>query len=1029
MKNRKLLLIVLFNFYAFITFSQITIKGKVVSAEDNQPLPGATIMVKGTKLGTYTGFDGAFTLNITKEAKTIIVSYLGFITQEININGSDYINCSLAVDSSQLEEVVIIGYGSAKKNTVTGAVSSINSEAIENRPVTRVEQALSGQLAGVSVRATSGDLGAPIQVSVRGGTSISAGTEPLYVIDGFPADDIVDLAPSDIETISVLKDASQAAIYGSRGANGVVIITTKRGQLGKTKFKVDVYSGIQTLERRIDLLDAEEWIDINREVKNKAWVNLGVSRGLDYRETDSYDFRLSELGGSLNTNYMSDPRWETGIGLEYIDWQDALFRAAEIHEQKISATGGSDKVKFYVSGTLLNQEGIVKYTDLNRFNLRANFNIKLNDKLSLVLNLSPTVQKNNGGRVTGKDAQVHYALQMSPITESGVGINTGFYPNQTYQWAGSTTSPVAYMRELFQQEKLLTIRSNVSLKYKFNENFDTSIDGSYYGASKSFHRYIPTSITNRNTNDPEGSRSDARFDSRRDSKYVVQGIINYNQSFGKHDIGTTIGGALESRWLDRSYQSHNQIVNDVLVTFNETTSNVRNSFYQFSEDRLLSYFGRVNYSYDNKYLFSGSIRADGSSRFGKNNFWGTFPSFSLGWRIDKENFMSNLDAISMFKLRYGFGETGNNSIPWYRAFGNIATSNYSFNNNLAFGNAVGSIENTDLGWEKTISHNFGLNMGFLRNRFSVSFDYYDKKTSGMLLNVPVALTTGFSSGFANIGDMRNTGFEVELNTKNISNDNFKWSTNLNFSHNKNEIESLGPDNTPIPTGFQNRTQIHKVGSPAFSYYMYDAIGVYQNQADVDNSPSRTNTIPGDVKYRDVNNDGVINEDDITIVGNPNPDFYWGITNTFSYKIFDLSILLQGQQGGEVYGLLGRAIDNPSGAVLHNRPSHWQNRWRSETDTGDGVTPRIDGTTSGLYDSRWLYDATYWKVKNITLSATLPKTLFKGIDGLKIYFSADNLFMQDNYAIGFSPEALNTNGGDYGGYPLASTYTLGLNLQF
>lgn len=401
----------------------------------------------------------------------------------------------------------------------------------------------------------------------------------------------------------------------------------------------------------------------------------------------------------------------------------------------------------------------------------------------------------------------------------------------------------------------------------------------------------------------------------------------------------------------------------------------------------------------------------------------------MGWRIDKESFMSNIDAISMLKIRYGFGETGNNSIREYSAFGNIATSNYSFNEDLSFGNAIGSIENTDLGWEKTLSHNIGLDMSFLQNRFSLSFDYYDKKTSGMLLNVPVALTTGFSNGYTNIGAMRNTGYEVELRTNNIVRGDFKWNSNLNFSHNKNEIEALGPDNTPIPTGFQNRTQIHKVGHPAFSYYMYDAIGVYKNQEEVDNSPSRTNTIPGDVKYRDVNEDGVITEDDITIVGNPNPDFYWGITNTFNYKFLELSVLLQGQQGGDVYGLLGRAIDNPSGAVSHNRPEHWKNRWRSETDTGDGVTPRIDGTTAGLYDSRWLYDATYWKIKNVTLSAKLPENIIKGIDGIKVYFSGDNLFMKDNYKIGFSPEALNSSGGDYGGYPLSRVLTIGLNLQF
>lgn len=1009
--------------------SQILIQGKVLSADNNDPLPGATIVVKDTNIGTSTDFNGAYTVKIPEGATTLVFSYLGYIEKEILIGKKTNINCFLEYENAKLEEVIVVGYGSAKKNNITGAISSISSQEVENRSVVRVEQALSGQLAGVTVRATSGDLGSPIQISVRGGTSITAGTEPLFVVDGFVVDDIGDLVASDIENISVLKDASQAAIYGSRGANGVIIITTKSGKKGKTTLRLNSYLGLQFLERKIDMLSAEEWIDINREIINKEWVNLGLRRGEDYKATDSYEFRLSELNNTLNLRYMSDPRWDTGEGLTYFDWQDELFRAAKIQEHKLTASGGSENIKYYISGTFLDQEGIVQYTDLNRFNLRANLNIKINEKLSLTTNISPTFQTSNGGRVTGKDAQVHYAVGMSPVTEEGVGLNTGVNPNPPYQWAGSTTSPVAYMRELYQNQKTQTILTNLSIKYDFNDDLYAKLDGSYKGSSFVSHRYIPTRIMKKNTNDLEGSRSDVRLDDQRNITFALQGLLNYAKSFQKHSVGTTLGAALESRWSDRSYQSHNQLISDDLITFDETRSSIRNSFYQINEDRLLSLFGRFSYNYDNKYLLSASVRKDGSSRFGSDNFWGTFPSFSAGWRVDKENFMSKINFINTLKIRYGYGETGNNNISRYLAYGNIMTANYAFENVQFFGNAVGSIENKDLGWEKTLSHNMGLDLGLWRSKFFISLDYYQKKTSGMLLNVPVPLTTGFSNGITNIGTMKNSGFELEFISKNISGAKFKWVTNFNISKNENVIESLGPDNTPIPTGFQNQTQIHKVGHPAFSYYMYDAIGVYLNQDDVDNSPSRVNTIPGDVKYRDVNEDGLINEEDITIVGNPNPDYNWGLTNTFSHKFLELSILLQGQQGGKVYGLLGRAIDNPSGAVSHNRPSHWKNRWRSETDTGDGVTPRIDGTTSGLYDTRWLYDATYWKIKNITLTATLPDNFIKGFETAKVYFSGENIFMVDNYKIGFSPEALNFSGGDYGGYPLARVLTLGLNLQF
>lgn len=1027
MKQNKLLVLLIFNLFTITLLSQTIITGKVIAEEDDFPLAGVNILAKGTSVGTVTNFDGMYTVKVPKGTETLIFSYVGYGTQEIGINEQAVINCTLLSASNNLQEIVLIGYGAAKKTEITGAISTMDNTALENRPVARLEQALTGQMAGVRVRATTGDLGASLEISIRGKTSVSADNSPLYVVDGFPTDDIADLVASDIASISVLKDAAQAAIYGSRGANGVVLIETKKGKSGEAKFRYNAYFGVQTVERKIDMLSADEWIDINKEVINKSWVRLGESRGENYQATDSYDFRLAELNG-LNTKYMSDPRWDTGEGLTYLDWQDEMFRSAQIQQHQITASGGSDNVNYYVSATYFNQEGIVQYTDYNRLNFRSNLNVKFNDKLSMSLSLSPTTSTNSGGRVTGKDAQVHYAVSMSPITEEGVGIETGVNPNATYQWASSTTSPVAYLRELHLKDKILSIRSNLSLNYKVLPGLTAKVDGAYYGSSRTNHRYIPTKIVSKNTNVAEGSLSSVNLSTWRDNKYLAQGTLSYSKNFGKHGVSAVVGSSIESRWSDRTYQKHNQVNNDVLVTFNETTSSVVNSYYQITEDRLLSNFGRVSYNFDDRYLLSGSIRRDGSSRLGENNLWGTFPSFSTGWRIDKEAFMEKADALSMLKFRYGFGKTGNNRIPLYSAFGNVLSSNYSFSNTVAFGNAISSIENTDLGWEITLSSNFGIDIGVLKNRFFLSFDYYDKRTSDMLYNAPVPLTSGFSSGFRNIGSMRNKGYDIELNTKNLQG-NFKWRTSLNFSHNENEVESLVEENTPIFTGFQNKTQIIQVGKALNSYYMYDAIGVYMNQDEVDNSPSRTNTIPGDVKYRDVSGDGIIDEDDLTIVGNPEPDFYWGITNTFSYKFLELSVLLQGQQGGVVYGLLGRAIDNTTGAVTHNRPSHWKNRWRSETDTGDGVTPRIDGTTAGLYDSRWLYDATYWKVKNVTLTAKLPDHFIKGITNSKVYFSADNLFMQDDYAIGFSPEAVNTDGGDYGGYPLSSVFTIGLNLQF
>lgn len=1008
-------------------FSQTQVKGTITSNE-GEPLIGATIMVKNTTTGSVTDLDGHYSLTLPDENGILTFSYAGFVNQEVHVNGQSTIDVVLQVANTLLDEVVVIGYGASKKGTVTGSIAQVSSERLERRPVNRVEQALAGQMAGVRVRATTGDLGAPLQISIRGNSSVSASNEPLYVIDGFPTSDISDLVISDIASINVLKDASSTAIYGSRGANGVVLIATKSGQKGKAKFSVNAYRGIQTLEKKIDLLSAEEWIDLSKQIIDARWVNRGKEIGLDYKASDSYEYRLAELG-SHNNNYMYDRRWQYGTdSLAYIDWQDELFRAATIQEYQLMASGGSEQIRYHISGTLFQQDGIVQYTDFTRLNFRSNLQIKFTPKLSLDLSLSPTSSRANGGRVTGKDAVVHYALNIVPVAAKDVGIETGVYPNPTYEYAGSPVSPVAYMREIHYNQDDFRARTNVALNYSLTKSLKLKLLGAGDNRSVKLHRYLPTNVARRNTNAVEGELSNALLESNRDNKYLLQGTLNFNKSFGKHGLSALGGYSVESRVRDRAFQKHSQLGNDKLLTFNETTSTPTNSFYQIFEDRLLSYFARSQYNFDDRYLLSASIRRDGSSRFGRNNLWGNFPSVSAAWRISNESFMQNIKAISSLKFRYSYGETGNNRIPEYRSYSELGSGNYSFGNQVAFGLATTSLENYDLGWEKTRSSNFGIDVGLFKNRIFISADYYQKNTRDMLYYVPVATVTGFTNGWQNIGEMENQGIELELTTRNLVK-KFKWETFFNISRNTNKILSLGPDDTPILAGFQGRTEILEVGSPMFSFYMYEAIGVYKNQAEVEALPARSTTIPGDIIYRDVNNDGKITELDKTIVGNPEPDFFWGITNVFKYKSFDLSILLQGQIGGEIYGMIGRAIDNPSGQTLHNRPAHWKDRWVSDENPGNGVVPRVDATTSSLYDSRWLYDATYWKIKNITFTYHIPENLFRGFRGGQIYFSGDNIFMQDNYTIGFSPEAENNEGGDYGGYPLARVLTLGIRTSF
>ena len=556
--------------------------------------------------------------------------------------------------------------------------------------------------------------------------------------------------------------------------------------------------------------------------------------------------------------------------------------------------------------------------------------------------------------------------------------------------------------------------------------------GSYIFSSQHRRIFTPSSVLKK-WEVGEGYHTSANRSDTRSHKYLFQTILNYNRTFRKHTVGLMAGYSMESSSGASSSLSAKQFADNSLEVFTLNDQAITGASATLTTpSRLLSYFGRFQYEYDNRYLLTASIRRDGSSRFGRENRWGTFPAVSAAYRVSNEKFWPKDFVMNQLKVRASWGLNGNNSISNGAALGLMESANYSLGS-LVNGFAPSSIDNEKLGWEKTHSWNIGIDLGFFNNRIVLAADYYDKTTKDLLYKVSVPAIMGFTKAWGNIGSIGNRGFELELTTQNLTG-KLNWSTSLNVSYNKNEVKSLGEDNTTVFIGYSDsNTQVFMVGQPLRAYYMYDAVGVYQTKEDLKKYPTMTNSQVGDVRYRDANDDGVINDQDRTLVGKPSPDYTFGFTNSFRYKDFDLSILLTAQTGGKLYSVLGRAMDRPGMGASINVLAKWKNMWRSEEEPGDGKTPGIDNkNTSSLYDSRWLYSTDFIKIKNITLGYRIPVKRFKYLSSARLYMSAENVWMWDKYDGGFSPES--NNGGktadyDYGAYPQPRTITLGVNVTF
>ncbi len=1034
------------------------ITGVVTTSENGEPLPGVNVVQKGSSSGAVTDAKGAYILKLNNAGNAVLTfSFIGYVTQEIPVKSQSVINIKLEPDTKSLSEVVVIGYGTAKKADVTGAVASFNAKTIDQRPILRVDQALVGQMAGVQVKQTSGALGKGFSIQVRGTGSITAGNEPLYVIDGFPlatarpngsgnfatGNPLDNINPNDIESIQVLKDAAAAAIYGSRAANGVVLITTKRGQSGRPKVTLNTFTGYMERSRKLDMLSADEWVDRATEMINAQWVASAPNR----TASQTNEQRRVILGlpvGQVNTTYMTDDRWaQPGHpGLRYIDWQDEAFRKGLTQNHQLSASGGNEFVRYYISGNYVRQEGMVINTDYTAYSARANVEVNASKKLKLGLNIAPTYSVNNDPGVEGKDNILHQMVSFTPVQEDTMGVYPNVGNNGQYRWSVSPNSPIGKLQNIIGETKRFRTLTSTYADYQIipGLNFRTTINlDNTDNASKSYTPYsvagsYQTRLAQLTT------LTSGSFSTYRKRTFVNENTLTYSKLFAdKHDVTVLAGLSYNSDKIESaSLSSNGGYSSNAITTLNAANGVTGNT----SEARnvLISYFGRVQYSYASKYLLSASIRRDGSSRFGANTRWGVFPSASAGWRVSEEAFMKAIPVINDLKLRASWGTSGNYNIGDYSTIPTLGTYNYTFNNVAAVGQAPAGVTNPDLGWENSRTFDVGLDVSVLNNRISAAFDVYNKLNTNLLLNVPLPGATGFASYLSNAGSVRNTGWEIELNTRNTTGA-LKWNTSLNFSHNANKVVSLagGVDQILIPSSFDISHSILKLGQPLYSIYVVKQTGILSQQ-DIDNKAALygSETV-GDPKYFDANGDGVIDANDRVIVGRPTPKYMWGITNTLRYKGFDLTVLVQGQNGGSIYSLLGRALGRTGQGFTDNALGFYRDRWRSPSDPGDGVVSKAYSTFGRIKNTDWLYSSDYVRVRNITLGydlGSLMKTKF--VQGARIYMTAENFFGFDKYKGGFNPEASNTDlsgssqypePGDYGGLPLPRSLVFGLNVTF
>ncbi|MDR1764122.1 MAG: TonB-dependent receptor [Dysgonamonadaceae bacterium] len=1074
---KKLLLLWLISLISLSVAAQ-RITGTVTSANDGEPLVGVGVSVKGTTTGTSTDIDGKFSLALPAENAVLVFSYLGYSTKEISVNRNQgTVDVALNEDLQHLDEVVVVGYGTMKKSDLSGASASIGESQIKGSIITNIDQALQGRVAGVTSVMTSGAPGSSVSIRVRGQATINAGAEPLYVVDGViwqggetnsnglglglgngkasSISPLSTLSPSDIVSMEILKDASATAIYGAQGSNGVVLITTKRGKAGEAKFTYEGLYGIQQQAKRLDMMNLRQYA---------TYANAILSQ---------------TSGGSEQPEY-SDPSI-LGAGT---NWQDAIFRTAPISQHSFSAQGGTELAKYFLSGSMMNQDGTLIGTDFKRYSFRANIDANIKKWLTVGLNAMYSSSKEHLARAEGTEGVLTYSLQTPP--DIPIYDEYGEYAT-TVRQGYTTINPIAIANldeNLLDRQKL---NGNIYIDVKpfsyltWHSELDYDISGSrseawrpsyYFG--ETVRRVDPTDQWQRNNN----------------LWWAMKNYITYDNTFGKHHLTAMLGQeAWESNWeWQRIFGDElpgNEIKNPALGN---------NSLQAFTDGMgdaaMASFFTRWNYNFDDRYLMTYTFRRDGSSNFGPNNRWANFHSVAASWRFTNEAFLRNSAFLSNGKLRIGWGQTGNSNID-----GGLWDASLSmFPTGLGTGYKQAQIANPSIKWETQEQWNFGLDLGFFHDRINLTIDAYDKTSNDLLMQLQLPTYFGsrgnansaLTAPMGNFGTINNKGLEISLNTRNIDTRNLKWSSDFQISFNKNKLVALqGTDASGIE-GYGQWSDIiclSPVGGSLYQFYGYIADGVYKDKADIqthlwgeipENGYDRYSTVfPGDIKYRDLNGDGKITTDDRTFIGSPLPDFTYGFNNTVTFKDFDFTVFLQGSYGNKVFNALDRQltgmgywtnqlekvmdfanlvpidpnkqypIDNP----YREDPKYVFNAWYEDVDNvtvsnPNTTIPRAKRETSS-YDNtristRYIEDGSYLRVKNIVLGYSLPKTLLKRVkvDNIRVYANIQNLYTFTKYSgydpeVGVNPQDATgyTFGFDLGRYPAPRTVSFGVNVSF
>ena len=1041
-----------------------TISGTVTADDTGDSLPGVNLVVLGTELGGSTGGDGTYEITgVEPGTYTLRATFIGYADEreeniEVVAGETTVVDITMQPQAESLDEVVITGYGGEQqRRDLTGSISTVSAEEIEDLAVSGIDEALQGQAPGVRVQSYTGAPSGGTNITVRGLGTITAGNQPLYVIDGIPmgnnsgqgmeSNPLASINPQDIESMEILKGASATAIYGSRGANGVVLITTKKGRDGETRINFSSSVGMSTLFNKLDLVNGRQSGIYRREARNYDYVESNPVYNRPYHPNPE-DAPPGMLG--RNCCWRADFYDEIiNQNREGTDWQEAIFRPAPRQEYTLSASGGNEVTRFFISGGYLDQQGIIEGSGFKRYSARINVDATLNDWAEVGINFSPSYTRGRGSEAQGHplfgivqqaiDGEPHDAIRNIDGTYS---TETDFGPQ-----AGSNNyyNPIAELGRNRNLQQRMRGTGNIFAEIALTEGLDFRSEvGIDYNSvrSNSYDR----AEAQRHLNTDQASSS-TRFN----LNWVTENTLTYNRVFGQNHDLTVLGGVTAQR-------DHSEVNGVEATDFPNSlvpvldAGSVTDGGSSESNWALLSGLSRINYAYANKYLFTGTVRADGSSKFGADRRWGVFPSVALSWVASREPFVQQIPVLSFLKIRTSYGLSGNDQIGNYSHISTLAgpgggSGNYVFGDELAGGLYPGNIPNEELTWEPSRQVDVGLDLGFFSDRINFTADYYSRTSYDLLLDVPVPEVTGFSSTLKNVGKVRNSGWELSVESRNLTGnlvDGLTWTTNANISFNDNEVLELGPDDAPVRAGtWFGNTHITAVGHPISSFYGYEVDGVFQNWEEVEEGPvwhqnqdeRYEGSRPGSLRYVDQNGDGVIDGNDQTILDGPQPDFFYGMTNTLRYKNFDLRVLIQGVEGQRVLNQTRRG-NNSEYAY------QFESRFRTIDNPGANDVPFFsDSEGDAGFSEYFIEDASYLAVRDIRLGFRLPESWAGSVaERARIYGGVRNPFIFSDYT-GYNPDVnayqgpgggganATKQGVDGGSYPTQTVYRLGLNVRF